>query len=75
MVFVSLNDNEGLVAIFGCNDQLDASDVEQIENIAIAAYEENDEELDELFEIIIKKCKEELGLEIFLCAPDYDIYI
>ena len=35
MVFVSLNDNDGLVAIFGCNDQLDASDVEQIENIAI----------------------------------------
>ena len=75
MVFVSLNDNDGLVAIIGCNDQLDASDVEQIENIAIAAYEENDEELDELFEIIIKKCKEELGLEIFPCAPDYDIYI
>lgn len=75
MVFVSLNDNDGLVAIFGCNDQLDASDVEQIENIAVAAYEENDEELDELFEIIIKKCKEELALEIFLCAPDYDIYI
>ena len=44
MVFVSLNDNDGLVAIFGCNDQLDASDVEQIENIAVAAYEENDEE-------------------------------
>lgn len=55
MVFFSLNDNDGLVAIFGCNEELDASDIEEIQDIAVAAHEENDEELDELFEIIIEK--------------------
>lgn len=75
MVFFSLNDNDGLVAIFGCNEELDASDIEEIQDIAVAAHEENDEELDELFEIIIEKCKEELSLDIFLCTPDYDVFI
>jgi len=75
MVFFSLNDNDGLVAIYGCNEELSQEDINDIQDIAVAAHEDVDDDLDELFEIIIQRSKKELDLDIFLCSPDYDIFI
>lgn len=75
MIFFSLYYKDGLMAILGCNEELDESDMQDIENIAIAACEESDEDIDETIELIIEKCKKELALDVFHCSPNFDIFL
>ena len=75
MFFFSLYYKDGLMAIFGCKEELDESEMSDIESIALVACEESDEDIDETIELIIENCKKELALDIFHCSPCFDIFL
>lgn len=73
MTFFNLWFGDTLITILASEQELDESDINDIQELAYEAYNEADEEIDETIDVLIRKCKEHLNIDVINCSASYDI--